>query len=146
MKKLVLFTLFSFFLTTILQSCTKNSSSVASNNVIGKWLISKRVNRTTCTSNSCSGQSRDTTITFNDGSYFDFRNDGKVYVFNNHRNVPGWGMGYDTSSYSVTGSIITFNNSTPYTIENSTSNNLIIHNVSNPSGQEQYDGWIYFYK
>ena len=102
MKKIMFLATTVIMFVVVTSSCKKSDSG--STSIVGKWTYLKSVyTETNITTNTVV---TNTTTTFNNGSYADFRTDGKMYSYNST-------SGYrDTLSYNVSGNNITVGTAT----------------------------------
>ena len=140
MKRIATFLAFTIVISFIIISCSKDGGSSNNNSdIVGKWYQTKF--RQKESDSATNRLIRDTTITFTDSSYSDFRTDGKVYSYSSTQ-------GRDTSSYNYSGNVVTVTSGT--NVVKNTVQTLDAHNLvgykTYYSNSLKWEEWITYVK
>jgi len=124
-------------------ACSKEDDNSSQISIIGKWNISKQVDI------EITPQNNDTSETFfTSGSYWDIKDNGKIYAHFSDPNIPFTDI---TVPYSFTANkliLIENNDTTVYDVSELTKSKLTLHDLDtldNAPG-ESFEQWIYFNK
>lgn len=127
----------------VANACSKEDNNLSEISIIGKWNISKQIDI------EITPQSNDTSETlFTSGSYWDIKDDGKIYAHFSNQNLPFQDI---IAPYSFTDNKLIFienNDTTIYDVLELSKSKFTLYfldTLDNAPG-EKYEQWIEFNK